>query len=886
MNIKLIALAMLACGCIAAEPVTLADFTRAGHGWRGNPRTRVLTQEGSFTLELTGDDPWLEGPAVAMPAFGQAEKLRLTLEAVSSTEGSCRLFFAAPGQNFTEEMAVNLQPSESSAAIWQGIIPLTAAKLRFRIDPPGSSGRFVLRSLRTLPLIPLAAPAFASPVPVVLAEDALSVEAGALRVVHDATRWNAFVCFINGEKMAASNPAEMPVYWDGRQMVTVPLPSAGTEVRKLPDGFTVTARTRDAGGAEWLLNRHFRAERGAVRVTSSLTVSAAREAVHLPWLTLFAGVGSFGESKSQALLPGVEYLENEPSSNEKEIRGAAANRRITETYKLCYPMMAIAAGGNWFSVDWQSGEFPLSPLFDSPDRLFNSGGHVLGLWSPAVGEHRFEGETVVYGGLALPPGKLCSLTAELRGGQGDVVTEAVGAYLTRYGLPPLPQYTPGFDGAVRLLAAGWLDSAARDGVRWRHAVWGSSFAPSLAEDVPACLLWLAVYAPDRALKERLQQTAREVIAALPPGNPGINGISHVRRITGALLYGDLERLVSGAGRRVRERAAHLAQNGGVAHYTPAEGKPDYASTLGGDHCNGFTAMTLEGVMQDAVLSGDEAAIAAALAALDQLTVHYAGGVPRGAQPWEMPLHTPDIVAAARLVRCYVLGYQLSGRAAHLEQARYWAWTGVSMVYLTPPVEGPIGLYATIGVMGATNWTAPNWIGQPVQWCGLVYRSALEDLARIDPEQSQTWQQIARGITITGLQMCFPADDPQQRGGLLPDYLLLKSQKIDGPAINPGTLQAHLAEAYAKIPMSTLTRLANGMLMHAPGEVVQQKSAAGTLTLTITAWPTEEYRILITRVPDAPSQLLWNGTAVIPRFLNEARSIIVPLKGSGTLEVTQ
>jgi hypothetical protein len=85
----------------------------------------------------------------------------------------------------------------------------------------------------------------------------------------------------------------------------------------------------------------------------------------------------------------------------------------------------------------------------------------------------------------------------------------------------------------------------------------------------------------------------------------------------------------------------------------------------------------------------------------------------------MPLHTPDIVASARLVRCYVLGYVLSGRQAYLEQARYWAWTGMTMLYLAPPVAGEVGLYATIGVIGATDWVAPNWIGQPVQWCGLV-----------------------------------------------------------------------------------------------------------------------------------------------------------------------
>jgi hypothetical protein len=159
-----------------------------------------------------------------------------------------------------------------------------------------------------------------------------------------------------------------------------------------------------------------------------------------------------------------------------------------------------------------------------------------------------------------------------------------------------------------------------------------------------------------------------------------------------------------------------------------------------------------------------------------------------------------------------------------------------------------------------------------------------DLARVDQTQGELWKQLADGITLAGLQMCFPVDDPDQRGGLLPDYFHLKAQVSDGPAINPGTLQAHLAEAYDKTPMSTLTRLSNGMLVHAPGDVKQQPSAAESINLSITAWPEKEYRILITRIAKAPAQMTWNGAEVTPRFLEDAHSMIITLKGSGTLKI--
>jgi len=551
-------------------------------------------------------------------------------------------------------------------------------------------------------------------------------------------------------------------------------------------------------------------------------------------------------------------------------------------YKICYPLMALAADGRWLSLEWDTCGAPVSPLFDTPDRVFGSGGHVMGLWSPAVGEARFEGELELYGGLRLEPGKTYRCAVTLYGGAGGNVVAAIADRVARAGLPPLPQYADGFDGAVRLLASGWLDSAVRDGLKWRHAVWGDRYPAQPAQDPPAYMLWLAAHTADPTLKRRLSETSRAVIGSLPEGAICSEGISHVDRPTGALLYGNLQGLVKRAGPRAALLAKRLAD--GRAIYRPET--TDYAATLGSDHCNGFTAMSAEEMLVNASLTGDEAAIAASLAVLDKMTAVYAGQVPRGAQPWEMPLHTPDILASARLVRCYVLGYLLTGNGAYLEQARYWAWTGVSMVYLAPPTDGPIGLYATIGVMGATNWQAPNWIGQPVQWCGLVYGAALEELARIDAISGETWRRLSRGITIAGLQMCFPSDDVKGRGGLLPDYFLLRQQVSDGPAINPGTVQANLAAVYGKPPLYMAARLNNGWLVHAPGDVRQLHAQGGSLRLEVTAWPEDEYRLLLTRVTKAPASVIWNGASVAPLFLDEARVLLVPLKGRGTLVLTE
>jgi hypothetical protein len=182
----------------------------------------------------------------------------------------------------------------------------------------------------------------------------------------------------------------------------------------------------------------------------------------------------------------------------------------------------------------------------------------------------------------------------------------------------------------------------------------------------------------------------------------------------------------------------------------------------------------------------------------------------------------------------------------------------------------VGRYATIGVLGATDWVAPVWIGQPVQWCGLVYAGALHDLARVsDSAAAEPWQTLARGITRTGLEMTFAIDDAAGRGGLLPDYWLFGSDSGDGPAINPATVQATLAEAFAATPLVTATRLERDSaahVLHLPGAVRGVTSTAATTTVEVILWPEEPSRLILTRVDRLPSRVTWNGLPIEARLL--------------------
>jgi len=679
-----------------------------------------------------------------------------------------------------------------------------------------------------------------------------TVRSGSVQFEHYGDRWGNFSIKVQDAEMAAGYQSELIGWLSGDKPEWLSLKNASVTSQYQPksEEFTSSAIIKDSEGWQWQIQKHVRPgkQTGTLAVGVEVKVDKDRDVIHVPWLTIFPGLGTFGQRKYQGLLAGVEYLCDEPSSSDADISTPEHIRRVPDSVKITFPLMAIAHNGNYIGLIWEPSDM-VAATFDSPDRIYNSSAHVMALSAPAVGELHFENDFSAHTPFRLRANKPMKAFLLLIGGKGKTVISAIKHYVDLKGLPDLPEFEGGFDAAVNLLAHGWLDSQINEAGLFRHAVWGGSFPPVPAADAAAFIDWLANYAEDERLRDRLNNAKFQALSKIPSGQPFSSSISHAHLPTAPFIFGRVNEFVQQRHNEALRLLNDFDQDG-IKLYKPD--KIDYSKTHFAKHANGFSGRDMVRILEGASLSADKELIDNALTLLDKQTALYADTVPRGAQTWEIPLHTPDILASAHLVKAYTLGYIISGRQEYLEQARYWAWTGVAFIYLHAPTSGRVGPYATIPVLGATNWEKPVWIGRPVQWCGLVYSSALHLLSECDPKSS--WQKIAKGITAAGLQMSWPLTDTS-RQGLLPDFFDLRKQVGAGPAINPGTVQAHLPEFYEKGKIYDVKKLRNrGWFIHAPCAVSDIREDEDEVSLIADGWGDKPYYILISGVQEEPAEI--------------------------------
>jgi hypothetical protein len=423
----------------------------------------------------------------------------------------------------------------------------------------------------------------------------------------------------------------------------------------------------------------------------------------------------------QGLFPGLEYLaKGEHSSSTLDIETEEHIRYAPDPMKVTMPLMAFVTDRAMAAMTWR--DMSLQPVFATPNFLDGPEGHRASL----------RGKKIECTILIRPPAPM---------------EDAILWAAQRKGLPPPPNAPRTGEEEFNLCLTTLSGPPLKTSEGWGHCA-----EPTWARQP---------YADQASTVWRLSGQ----IPALPRLVPG-----------GAHIANDSIYFVTGRAQEWLNMRSAGAR--GIMAEQKSDGSFRYDGKLQRGHfedtASGFCAVRAVELLEHARFTGHAASLQAGLKALEFMK-HFRD--PRGAQTWEVPLHTPDILASANLVHAYVRGYELTGQRDYLARARAWAITGLPFVYQWS--NEPVMAYGTIAVFGATGWQAPNWMGLPVQWCGYDYAYALTMLAPLD--KAMDWKQIATGIEITAEQMQYPSG---QFAGCEPDSFNLAGQQRNGPAINP------------------------------------------------------------------------------------------------------
>ncbi len=832
-------------------------------------------------IPISGEDPYFYGPARDFP---EGVPLWLLLKIKSDQGGDGQVFYFR--DQAREENSVHFWAPVGQWTEVRLPLPALGPGYRLRLDPPGQGGRAVLASIGFASAASLTAPAWPKPVAVDFTR-AVRLRSGPVEL---QVAGRNFRLLVEGQPVADSHSRPLIGYTIGDQLRWLDLEAsrqARPRLEQAAGRIRVASLHKDADGGTWRITQRFAPNRvaGVVDVEVSVEVDRERGVGFLPVMLLVAGQGGPDTTKQQGLLAGLEYLDNEPSSSEADLLGPEAQRQVPANHKITFPLMAILGQGRYVGLIWEQGP-DFSALFDSPDRLLGTGGHLLGVLYPGSdGINRQEGSLMPRTVGTLAAGRALVLKAQLIGGAGASLVPAVQQYVRVRGWPDIVPNGYALGDYVTLAAHGWLDSKIREKDRFRHAVW-PGFGAQPAADAAFYMRWLARQTPDSRLQQRLFDAEQAALGAVPPGGLNQAGVSHVRYPVPSLIYGHVAESVAAAQTQARGLLTRFEADGSIP-YRKSPNHEDYGRTHFAPDANGLTSQVVASLLEAAVFSGDRALIDQAVQRLHGLD-KFRNTVPRGAQTWEVPLHTPDILASAHLVRAYTLGYELTGEKGLLDQAIYWAWTGVPFVYLVTPVGFPQDRpYGTIPVYGATGWRAPVWFGRPVQWCGLVYADALYRLIRHDP--TGPWKRLADGITSVGIHYSWPQTDAA-RQGLLPDVWEMLAQQRAGPAINPGTVQANAIRLYGKGSYydSRCFRTASQVItVHAPGELDVPAAPAGSVRFRVQAWPREPYYVLVNGLAKTPQVRIDGQTVPVgpPHEFHEKEGfLILKLSGQPTVEL--
>ncbi len=570
-----------------------------------------------------------------------------------------------------------------------------------------------------------------------------------------------------------------------------------------------------------------------------------------------------GTAKGQAFFPGLEYLEgDEASSSTRDLAPPLNERVVPHPYKVTVPLLMVQTkeGGPALALAWNptqrwDGERTMpSACFASPNFVEQQENHLMQLLVPSVPDHVREHARLSVDGYRWEAGKQLELTQFVIAGmpEGDP-TGAFQWFDKWVGFPKPEALARPFEEEMALCRHGFLKSVwdeATQKSKHYHGIKGGANAPGFA----ALMLMDARAVAKGDDRQRLLERVALIgdLTVKEQGAVGLVGSANCHIMGGEFPYhwGHLPEALAGL-RDGAYAALHSQEPDGGWGFYPDEkhavlGQP-------GTQVLGTCAGHAYALAKYAAISGDPEVLRGMEKALARLRAFK---VPRGAQGWECPLLEPDVLASARAVRAFVWATIATGDRKWLDDARYWARTGLAFQYAWDDGAHPGMRYASIPVFGSTYFTH-SWIGLPVQWCGLVYAYALQELMRFDP--NPLWRKQAEGITASATYQQWPMDGGEL-AGLYPDSWGLWFTRRNGVHINPEDIVVNLLALRGLDPglRSVTVPLGAGKVhVTAPAEV--KATAAAGVDADLKYLPGETFYVTLAPVsPAEGARLTANG----------------------------
>lgn len=727
------------------------DFAEGTSGWIAEARCELEEKDGNLTVRTTGKDPYMHarvdvaGGQMVLEyrargtAPGPGQVYWITRQSPRRGDDKARSFEVIPDQEWHEHSInfsapgqitdIRLDPADNAGEIeidWIRLVRLGEHPLSIEsIEPGDQEVRFTVKNHGK------------EPRQYTVAGQTGTIAAGAEKQIRFPLNGGRFV---EPVQLVMTTP-DLPevdrslfVVHPDCDVAWLDLPLAGGALQVAPDG-SAARILRDGLVVAMLaplVHRDYQIPN--LQLTSSpqklqfvgdgVSVSVATEddeiRISIQGAQQCEGpvVRVLGELE-QGLLAGLEHLgKGEHSSTKLDVETDAYLRFAPKPLDVTMPLMSFVTDRAAVSLTWD--DMALQPVFATPN------------FFDAADDHR----------MALRGSKI---DAVVRVGGGTLSDQIVWA-VQRRGLPPLPT-APREPKAQYLLCQQALNGPLRSTDGWGHCV-EDRWPRKYFADMVSTLFRLTGQAPRRRdFETHGSHIPNESIFFL----------------TNQAFEWKEKKLI-----QIDELLKQQQEDGSFRYQGP------FARGHFEDTASGVCARPAASLLEYAWITGDQRALEAGLRTLEYMKRFR---TPRGAQVWEIPLHTPDQLASAYLVWAYVRGYELTGEQDYLDEARRWAISGVPFVYQWG--KYPVMVYGTVPVLGATNWRSPVWFGLPVQWVGLVYAYALAKLAPYD--DTLDWNHLAWGILIAGEQMQYPDGD---YAGLLPDAFALETQQRRPWSINP------------------------------------------------------------------------------------------------------